>query len=91
MVGTGLDTLGGLGGGGAVSDPCGSLGGVSGSSGTAGSVNHVRFDDNLEVDSDTRFSSLCCRGMSSAVVVVVGGQKNSFHIGLKPLTLECRR
>ena len=80
-----------LGGGRAGSDPHGSWGGVAGSSGTAGSVGHVRFDDNLEVDSDTRSSSLCCRGMSSAVVVVVGGPKNSFCIGLKPLTLECRR
>ena len=91
LVGTGLDTLGGFGGGRAGGNPCGSQGGVAGSSGTAANVSHFRFSGNLEVDSDTRSSSLFCTGMSSALAVVVGRLKNSFCIGLKPLTLEHRR
>ena len=59
LVGTGLDTLGGLGGGRAGSNPHGSWSGVAGSSGTAANVGHVRFNGNIEVDSDTRSSSLC--------------------------------
>ena len=68
-----MDTLGGFGGGRVGSDPHGSWSGVAGSSDTAANVSHVRFGGNLEVDSDTRSSSLCCRGLSSALVVVVGG------------------